>query len=101
MKTKGISTFKLVAALSVCGFLLGMSGASAATEKQSPAKDPRTPARSAAGPLSEAKTSLPFMTQAYCESDCCWASGDEVSCSNSGCSGSGKGGVAIFICSQT
>jgi hypothetical protein len=99
MKIKGVSMFNLVASVSVCGLLLSVSGAGAATEKQGSTKNP-SPSRCAAGPLSE--TRPPFMnndtTQAYCESDCCWATGEDVSCNNSSCTGSGEGGTAIFIC---
>lgn len=99
--------FKIVAFLVVCCFMLTALAASAAPADRARIKVPKS--KFAVGPLSTAKhPPTPFFkttptgttgsfTEAYCESDCCWASGEEVYCSNSHCWASG-GGFALFIC---
>jgi hypothetical protein len=91
------SMFKLVS-LGVGCFLFWMTGAGAATHIHA------KPARSikhAAGPVAKGGRHLLLKTeslQGYCESDCCWATGDQVYCDNSGCWGSDGSGTAIYIC---
>jgi hypothetical protein len=106
MRIKGNSMFKFVVALGTCAFLLGVNGAGAVGIKQSPSKHPVKGGNHAAGPRSTTNSQPPFFLkdftiQSYCESDCCWATGEEVSCSNSGCSGSDSYGTAIYICNAT
>jgi hypothetical protein len=102
------STFKLVAFLLVCCFMLSAIAASAAPGERARLRVPKS--KLGVGPLSTAKApAAPFMktiptgptgsfTEAYCESGCCWASGEFVVCSESGCYAEGGGETAIYIC---
>ncbi|HEX4965254.1 MAG TPA: hypothetical protein VF173_30880 [Thermoanaerobaculia bacterium] len=85
------STVKL-ASLGICCFLLWMTGAGAASGKQK--------VKHAAGPVAKHghHLQLKAATQGYCESDCCWATGEQVYCDNGGCWGSDSQGTAIYIC---
>lgn len=105
------SMFKLVAFMVICCFLLTAVSAFAAPGDRARIKVPKS--KFGVGPLSTAKQpATPFFkkiptgttgtfTEAYCESGCCWASGEFVICSESGCYAEGGGEVAIYICPQS
>ena len=101
MRPKGISKF--VASLAVCGFLLGVSAASAVPDhpgkpkgKSGPIQDKQSFLASLAGSETDAG--------GYCESQCCYAwfegcSGGSADCSNEGCSWSCDGvGGGYYPC---
>jgi hypothetical protein len=91
------SMLKLVS-LGLGCFLFWMTGAGAATH--APIHHGRT-AKHAVGPLAKGGRHIQLKTestQGYCESDCCWATGEQVYCDNGGCWGSDSGGTAIYIC---
>ena len=84
MQLKRISKF--VASLAVCGFLLGVSAASAAPGNVSKSKG-------STGPVQSKEDFIASLTEddGYCQSSCCYAwfancDGGSTSCSNSGCS---------------
>ena len=95
MRIQGNTMFKLVGSLALCGFLLGTSdGAGAATKKE--VGKPATGSVTAFG-----MTAPPPDNPAYCESSCCWASGEHVVCSESGCYAESGDESAEYICDQT
>ncbi len=89
-----------LASLGICCFLLWMTGAGAANGKQNQGRTTGRTTRHAAGSRAKGGRSLLLKdsTQGYCESDCCWATGDDVSCNNDRCTGSDSKGTAIYIC---
>jgi hypothetical protein len=102
MRTKSNWMSKFVASLAVCGFLLGVGAASAASKPEG-----------TAGPIQDqgkdaflASLANDFTNDdGYCESTCCYAwfadcSGGSTSCSNEGCSWSCDGvGGGFYSCS--
>ena len=102
--------FKLMASLAVCGFLLGVSSAGAATNDQGPNKEVgrahRTHSKPAAGrshdDLQSFLRSLSKASVPYCESDCCWAAGcDEVECTASSCYAACGDDWAYYECAES
>ncbi len=83
---------KLAALVAVVGFLFAVNGAGAATEQP----------KVGSGPLVGGYSSLEPMTEGYCESSCCWASGCNVECSSSFCRAScGTDDTSITYCDAT
>lgn len=118
MRFKSASMFTFIALLTVCGFLFDASGAAAAGERIQ-SKDPNGPVLRSELPSLRQRTSMPrffatggiqkggqglpaFMkevTDAQCSSGCCWASGCNVSCSESRCFASCGSETAEYNCS--
>ena len=109
MQPKRISKF--VASLAVCGFLLGVSAASAAPSdlSKSNGKDgkPSKPHIHQVGPIQDKQGFLASLAgDGSCESSCCyaWVSGctqGSVSCSNTSCSFSCDGITGSYTCGAT
>lgn len=96
MHVKRGSRFAFVALLAVCGFLFGAIGAVA----EEPNKT-ETPPPVDAGDVRSAPSLSAFLQSigAYCESNCCWASGCNVECSSSSCFAScPDGSSAKYTC---
>jgi len=83
------SMLRVAFVLGLCGILFGITGANAASK-------PAHPTRAHVGSLSDLRMSP--VGSAYCESGCCWASGEHVVCSESGCYAEGGGESAEYIC---
>ena len=103
--------FKLVAFMVICCFLLTAVSAFAAPGDRARIRVPKS--KFGVGPKGPgSQPAAPFMksfstgttsgetTGAYCESGCCWASGQHVVCSESGCYAEGGGETAEYICPQ-
>jgi hypothetical protein len=116
MRFKSGALFTFVALLAIFGFLLEVSDAAAAS-KRIQGKDPEGPASRiernvskqskvpsffAVGGAEDSRPPLAFLkdfTAAECSSGCCWASGCNVSCSESSCTAScGPNDTAEYIC---
>ncbi|MDP9120213.1 MAG: hypothetical protein M3O15_02415 [Acidobacteriota bacterium] len=107
MRTRENSMLKLIVAVGVCGCLLGLNGASAATGKKGPSSSP-APHSQRVSTKGGKPAFAPFLngvtTQATCIADCGdgtgWmCSGESVSCTDgAGCSASGSGGTAFGVC---
>ena len=100
MHFKRGSLFTFIALVAFCGFLLNVSGAAAASKRiqgeEAPAsrierslsRQASVPPFFATGKANESRPPLPFLKEfalGECESSCCWASGCNVSCSETRC----------------
>ena len=91
---------RVMALLVFCTLLLAVGGNGAAASKQKPAEKP---GMTGTGELKGNQKPSFFLSDASCQSSCCWAScwGYEdcsVSCSSSGCSAQGGGESSSVTC---
>ena len=107
MRLKKESALFLTALLVVCGLMLSVQGAAAATGEQNMSKDPGkdsgAPFLNVGSTKDGSADFLRFLEPdvAECSSNCCWASGCNVVCSETSCTASCGSETATYICSAS
>lgn len=107
MRLKKDAAFFLTALLVVCGLMLTAHGATAATGEQNMSKDSGKgaglPFLNVGSTTDGSNAFLRFLDPdvAQCSSGCCWASGCNVTCSETSCTASCGSETSTYVCSAS